>query len=170
MNRPNVVTYSIRGGDAVFSLNGVESFVVDAADAPVLDGWRVRLHRVKSGLVYVMCSRRIGGVREQVLLHRILVGKPGLLVDHDDRDGTNNRRSNLRPADHHQNNAHAVRAAGSQSRHRGVTFHAGRYRARIRVRGVEISLGRYLNEADAAAAYAAAAPRLHGEFYQLEAA
>jgi hypothetical protein len=84
---------------------------------------------------------------------------PGLLIDHINGDPKDNRLSNLRLSTPSQNMQNAAkRKAGL----RGAVFHkgSGKWQASIR-----LHLGTFDTEAEAAAAYEAAAERLHGEFY-----
>lgn len=99
-------------------------------------------------------------------MHRFILKPPdGLLVDHKDRNGLNNRRSNLRVATTSQNAANSRLPRTNTSGYRGVHFKYGRWQVQIRVLGRFISgLGSYDNPQDAARAYDRAA-RLHfGEF------
>jgi hypothetical protein len=84
---------------------------------------------------------------------------PGLLIDHINGNPKDNRLSNLRLSTATQNMQNASkRKAGL----RGAVFHkgSGKWQASIR-----LHLGTFDTEAEAAAAYEAAAERLHGEFY-----
>jgi len=68
-----------------------------------------------------------------------------------------NRRSNLRLADHRLQgaNSHARRAGKTTSRHAGVVWHSRDrvWTAHIRIQGKVYNLGYYSSEEDAAAAY-----------------
>jgi hypothetical protein len=105
-----------------------------------------------------------------VRMHRLLVPDgPG--VDHEDGNGLNNQRSNLRPASKGQNmaNSRKSNAAGGvapSSRFKGVTWDKDRrlWRAEITACGVGHNLGRFVREELAARAYDAAALRAFGEF------
>lgn len=103
--------------------------------------------------------------RKTIMMHRLLC--PGVKVDHWDRNGLNNQRANLRPATRTQNNANMGKRMGSHtSKFKGVSWesHTRKWRAQIHKQGQHIGLGRYDNEASAAAAYDAAAKELFGAF------
>ena len=86
-------------------------------------------------------------------------------VDHQDRNRSNNRFSNLRLANSAENKYNASKRPHSKQPLKGVErTQAGSYRARIRVGGIRRSLGTYGTAEEAGAAYAKAAAELHGEF------
>ena len=142
---------------------------VDAQDAHILErpGWKV--HKRKCGLMYV--GRHENG--KTVLLHRLILGLHGQrspFVDHCDRDGMNNLRSNLRPCSHQQNLRNQFRSpAGKASRFKGLYWakKSRKWAARICVDGKRIALGLFSNEERAAMAYNRAASSLFGEFARL---
>lgn len=103
-------------------------------------------------------------------MHTLLTGWPQ--VDHDDGNGLNNRRSNLRPATVQQNKAnHGTRSDSVASAYKGVyRVRKGtrrRWYARICSGANETNLGYFDSEEDAARAYDAAARRLFGEYAYL---
>lgn len=86
--------------------------LLDAADAHLLKGWRIHLHEPpdSAGLRYVRLERGRRETRRRAYLHRVILGAPvGVLVDHRDGNGLDNRRENLRRASRQQNaaNMHA---------------------------------------------------------------
>jgi hypothetical protein len=95
-------------------------------------------------------------------MHSFLLGTKK--VDHQDHDGLNNRRSNLRPATSAQNSRNAKLRRDSTTGFKGVTVDRGKSRSRITVDGSTISLGYYSEPEMAARAYDEAAKNLHGEF------
>lgn len=105
------------------------------------------------------------------LAHRLAVlymtGEwPAADVDHDDRDGLNNRWSNLRPATKSQNSANRSFSKKSSTKLRGAYAckRTGRYRAQICINGKIRWLGYYDTPEEAHAAYCAAHRAEHGEF------
>ncbi|MCG7852853.1 MAG: HNH endonuclease, partial [Methanosarcinaceae archaeon] len=111
------------------------------------------------------------GKRGIVYMHRevIEVGK-GMVADHVNHDGADNRKANLRAATRGENgcNKRMRRVAGT-SKYKGVMFKKsrGKWVARIGVGGRQIHLGYFEDEIDAAKAYDNAARKYHGEFAAL---
>lgn len=84
-----------------------------------------------------------GGRQTTEYLHRrIIDAERGQEVDHQDNDGLNNRRSNLRAVTHKQNTEN-IRAGHGACGVRGVTIHKGRYRAQANVDGKHLIFGSF---------------------------
>lgn len=100
-----------------------------------------------------------------VYLHRFLLGADRRMqVDHIDRDGLNNIRSNLRICTPSQNSANRI-GKRSASGFRGVyETKRGRWTACVQKEGVQHRLGTFDSAIDAAVAFDDAARELHGEF------
>ncbi len=142
--------------------------VIDDADAHILQepGWRI--HKGISTM-YVVRHPRQGCIE---LLHRRILGLSGRhpFVDHSDRNGLNNSRSNLRTCSHQQNLRNQFRKPENKtSRFKGVYWHRRkcRWHARLCVDKRRIGLGFFRNEVDAATAYNQAAQKRFGEFARL---
>lgn len=92
-------------------------------------------------------------------LHRLVINAPsGLWVDHINRNGLDNRKSNLRlvtPAQSACNRGKKILETSCQtpSRFIGVSRNKGRWRARIKINGQRVNLGQYKTEEEAALAY-----------------
>lgn len=105
--------------------------------------------------------------KRQVYLHRMIVTPPeGMIVDHINRDGLDNRKENLRFCTPWQNSLNCSPRINCTSKYKGVCKRSdsGSYRSRIRVHGKLINLGNFKNEKDAARAYNDAAKLYFGEF------
>jgi hypothetical protein len=105
--------------------------------------------------------------RRLILLHReIMNAPPTVWVDHKDRNGLHNVRSNLRYCTNRQNQANQRLRDDSATGYRGVSQVKGKdlFRASIRLDGKKTYLGTYATARDAALAYDAAARSHHGEF------
>jgi len=104
-------------------------------------------------------------------MHRELIEvADGLLVDHINHDGMDNRRANLRAATHSQNMYHRGKRLGAtQSKYKGVYWRKRnrKWQALITFQKEKIYLGYFRNEIDAAKAYDRAARKYHGEFASL---
>ena len=117
------------------------------------------------GRFYAARSVKTGKTCKTIRMHRqIINASPDLWVDHRDGDGLNNLRSNLRQATPQQNAHNRKGARGSRSGLKGAFLDGNQWRSQIRVAGKMIPLGRFATPEEAAAAYAAAAIRYHGEF------
>jgi hypothetical protein len=148
---------------------GLEA-IIDASDIPLVEGknWAAL---VRGRKVYAGRSVWNNGTNDCDLMHRTIAGaEPDILVDHIDGNGLNNRRGNLRPASRSQNAMNADAHSDSLSGIKGVHWSKqhGRWKAEICARGKRKHIGLYDTPTEAAAAYRAAAERLHGEFARVE--
>lgn len=114
---------------------------------------RVSWYRATTGYA---CRSFPRGKKEY--LHRVICGlspDDRVEVDHINGDRLDNRRSNLRVVAHAEN-AQNRSAVGTTSRHRGVSFHAGRqvWRAHVTAGGRKRQIGTYTTELEAARAAA----------------
>jgi hypothetical protein len=106
----------------------------------------------------VYAQRQPAGEHKLVYLHRVILeARPGETVDHIDRDGLNNTRSNLRIVSL-STNAWNRRTWG-RSRFKGVCKDRGLWRACIKTDGKTKHLGRFVTEDAAAQAFDEAAIR-----------
>lgn len=141
--------------------------IVDQSDYFALAGFSWHALRV-SRRVYAARTEVVDGKKNCVLMHRQIMGEPeNMDVDHEDGDGLNNRRYNLRTATRQQNlQGFQRKPSGVTSTYRGVSWHAqiGKWRAVIRLSRKQISLGCYREEKDAARAYDAGAKKYFGKF------
>jgi len=105
-----------------------------------------------------------------VIMHRLIVGAPqGLVVDHIDGNGLNNRRENLGICTNAQNLMNRKNQRNNRSGFKGVSWHKaqGKFRAFIYLKGRHISLGSFSKAKEAAQAYNQASLKYHGKFGRL---
>lgn len=85
-------------------------------------------------------------------------------IDHENRDGTDNRWKNLRIATRAQNKMNSKCRADNKCGFKGVSFKQGKWRPRIQVGDRRFYLGGFQTPEEAHAAYEAAAKKYFGEF------
>ena len=153
------------GADAWVPLTQGFWAVVDAEDAELVGQWNWHVIKARCGLVYAQRTEWVGtNKRRTVTLHRFLLGPGSEHIDHEDDDGLNCRRRNLRPATASQNLFNARKSPGP-SGVRGVrAARCGRWAAVIEVAGKVHRLGKFDSIDEAAAVYAQAAVKHFGEF------
>lgn len=129
--------------------------------------WHAKRERLKDSDLWYAVRTQYSPRKHTVTMHRGIAERAGLpasrYYDHQDRDGLNNQRENIRPCTPTQNMANRRKFPGKTSSLKGVCWDRG-WRARIRVNGKLFNLGRFTNEQSAAAAYQIAAQKHFGEF------
>ena len=130
--------------------------------------WRARKNKNRNTW-YALGHKYIKGKMFNVKMHRLVMGKSTLQVDHIDCDGLNNQRSNLRFATQSQNSMNQRPQVGKASKYKGVHFNKNNknFVSRIQINGTRIHIGVYVNEIDAAKAYDEKAKEIFGEFARL---
>lgn len=137
--------------------------LVDTADLPLLKVTTWQLCRNAKYLYAYGYLPRLEGGRRRVKLHRYLLGEPaGMLVDHRNHDGLDNRRANLRVATHRENTVNT--RPHSISGYKGVDRSRDKFAARIKIYGEQVNLGTFASPIAAALAYDRAAREAFGEF------
>lgn len=108
--------------------------------------------------------------RQQFKMHHLIIKKRnGLLIDHINGNGLDNRRCNLRLATREQNARNRRLHSNNTSGHKGVSYRKTdkKFSAYIRVNGKRITLGMFKTIRPAIEAYREASKRLHGDFSNL---
>ncbi len=131
--------------------------LVDDCDADHIS--QFSWHPAKSGkLVYAITT--LYEPKQTLSIHRLIMAPPrGLVVDHINCDGLDNRRENLRVITQAEN-VRRRRPHGKASQYRGVSKSSSKSKpwwAMIRVNDKQKNLGSFLTEIEAAMAYDCAA-------------
>lgn len=108
------------------------------------------------------------GTKTQNSMHRLIMGNPeNSIVDHEDRNGLNNRRDNLRICTKQENARNANLAKNSSSGVKGVSWNKNRnyWEAHISVNQKKIHLGCFHDLKEATAARLKAEQEIDPEFF-----
>lgn len=149
--------------------HGKVALVDDADFASVSE---TKWHARRQGDTYYAEARyRKDGNDTTISMHRVILGITDrvVVIDHKNVDGLDNRRCNLRIANHAKNMANRRSAVGSSSKYLGVTWNKSKKRWRVFIQKDKkhIFLGQFKDETEAALAYNRKALELHGEFANL---
>ena len=114
---------------------------------------------------YAFRSQKTQGHCKKIYLHRFLLDAPkGMEVDHEDGDGLNCQRHNLRLATSSQNGHNTGPRKNNRCGFKGVRAYKGKWTARIRINNMEEQIGTFESPEAAAHAYDARAIEAFGEF------
>lgn len=151
-----------------FPLTKGKVALVDVADLLIVARYSWHAQN-KKGYWYARRVSTIDGLRYRESMHRrIMEPGPGLVVDHINGDGLDNRRANLRLCTHQQNcSNNSILTTSGRSKYRGVRPSFSKWEAVIKVDGRSRRIGSFFSPEDAARAYDAAARDAFGEFATL---
>lgn len=104
---------------------------------------------------------------KQIYMHRLILGNPkGMIVDHINHNGLDNRMSNIRICSHSQNKMNIENYGNNTSGHRGVCWDKSRNKWRVGIKFMNklLNLGRFNTKKEAIQSYQNKARELFGEF------
>ena len=163
---PEAIAAALAGGEKIIELTWGKVAIVDAEDFDRLSSYK--WCAVKGRRNWYAKTLRLNGM--PLAMHRLILGaQKGLVVDHRDHNGLNNRKTNLRLCTKRQNDHNRRPRAGKTSRYKGVYWNKGakKFVAQIYIKGKKIWLGYFTDEIEAAKAYDKKAAELFGEFAYL---
>lgn len=136
---------------------------VDDEDYDFLMQWKWCAHRNGYNLVYAIRSARRNGKKIFIRMHELILGKG---CDHKDRNGLNNKRSNLREASHSDQMCNRKIPVTNTSGFKGVWWSKRKslWVATIQRHKSRLFIGLFRDAPSAAKAYDQKALELHGEF------
>lgn len=142
---------------------GKDKVIIDEEMMPIVSmfTWHTKQCRKTK---YVNTGIKIAGKKASLSLHRLLTGIKFGDVDHINRNGLDNRLSNLRHATRKQNSWNHVRK--NSYGYRGVfkTNRSKSFSCQIQAHGKKYHKHGFKTAKDAAIAYDKESLRLHGEF------
>ncbi len=162
---PVALAAALAEGAKLIPLSQGKVAIVDAEDYPWLNKRNWYANRAKR--TYYARGTIKG---KHAPMHRqILNAPPHLVVDHINRNGLDNRKSNLRLCTHFQNQRNRRPGRNGSSKYKGVRWSKRdkKFRAGITCNRKSYHLGMFESEIDAAKAYDNAAKKVFGEFAYL---
>ncbi len=162
----------VDGDVAYVTLTKGYEAIIDSADAATVEryNWHAKADgRCVYAIRHAACS--VDGKKTTISLHRSIMGEAeGLVVDHINGDGLDNRRTNLRWATRQQNTMNRFAKTKNITGFKGVrrANRSVRWTAVIGMNGKSHYLGAFDTPEDAYAAYCAANAMFHGEFGRVE--
>ena len=145
---------------------------VDQADYEWLRGYEWFAKKAKNCCYARGCvADSKTGKEKLIYMHQKIIEVPqGMVVDHINHDGMDNRRANLRPATRAQNIRNRKKFANSSgSKYKGIYFRkrTRKWEVLITFERKKIFLGCFRDEIEAAKAYDRAARKYHKDFASL---
>lgn len=140
--------------------------LVDDSDYEYLSQWKWCANKNRNTW-YAVRAEKLGDKKSLVLMHRVIANTPiGVKTDHEDGNGLNNQRYNLRTCSTSQNAMNSKKASNNTSGYKGVTWHKelGKFVARIHINGKSIHLGVFQSAKEAGEAYNKKALELFGNY------
>lgn len=102
--------------------------------------------------------------RTSIGMHRVIIGSDFKVIDHEDGNGLNNQKSNLRGCTHQQNQMNKRISRGSKTGFKGVFIRGDKYVAKCTINRRSIHLGTFETTQEASRAYNNFISSRFGEF------
>lgn len=162
--------HPLMDGTTVVELTKNKFVIVDTKiwfDKLIYYKWSI-LKTSKNGYAQAFYEK-VDGKNKMILMHRMVMDllehKDKIEVDHINRDGLDNRLSNLRLVTRKENSWNIGKISSNNSGYIGVSWNtnAKKWRSSIEIKGKSIHLGYFSDIIEAAKAYDRETIRLHGE-------
>lgn len=142
--------------------------IVDEEDYERVSQYRWFVSIIKDR-IYAKRWVKIDGVKTSQFMHRFIMDGCSDQIDHWNRDGLHNYKSNLRHATNAQNQYNKRKVNNASSEYKGVSLHKrdNKFYCSIAMDGRQYWLGSFYDEVLAAKTYDAKAIELFGEFARL---
>jgi len=172
MPNSNVYTDIVGTGLTLIESEDGGAFLIDTCNRALAEGHCWGLHEHGYADARWREGKEQGGKMRHVYLHRLIcrptADRPD--VDHKNRSNWDCREENLRACTVSQNQCNQKIRSDNASGAKGVGLHraTGKFRARVKIRGVERHLGLFVTLAEADATVRAARKEFHQEFARHE--
>lgn len=154
-----------RDGDVEHVTVGGKTFIVDAEDLRVLEGWSISV--LPAGYVMLRGSRAQCPRPFRSLSRLLMNVSDDREVDHINCNPLDNRKCNLRACTRAENLHNSQKPTTGKNLFKGVGYRKNRWEARIHYDGYLHYLGRFLTAEEAAATYNAKAIEVAGRFARI---
>lgn len=156
----------------IIFLNQNKIALVDDEDYEYLNQWKWSAYLDHNKWYAIRTIKLENNKQKQIKMHRLIMqAKENQEIDHEDGDGLNNQKYNLRIATHQQNLFNRGKNKNNTSGFKGVRLDKRvklrPWQAIIKINYKWKHLGMYETAEEAAMAYDQAAKELHGEFANL---
>lgn len=132
--------------------------------------WHIYKSRARVPIYYAQRSFRVNGITKTSSMHILILGrKDGFIIDHKDRNGLNNLRSNIHFVTRSYNCLNTKSKINRSNKFRGVFLDKrdNTYYSQIMIRSRRVCLGRSKSEYQCAITYDNAAIKYHGDLANL---
>lgn len=142
--------------------------IIDIGDYGLISQFKWCVSKRKQ---YIYASRHVKNpISKTIFMHRIILDAPsGLVVDHINHNGLDNRRSNLRLCTYAQNGQNRLASITNKSGYKGVSWDKDNliWQVTIKFNGHLYKVGTFPTAESAARAYDSKAVEFFGEFAKL---